>query len=161
MNVQQRSEIEELYFELYRRLLAYARSSLRNEALAEEAVQETFRIACMKPEQLCGSPNPRGWIYNTLKFVIQNTQKAQNRASILIAEYLAQWASRQVWSEDDEAPDLLYGDVADSKEFQLLQEFVMEGKSVLELAQERNISVNACKKRLQRARETLQRKIEK
>lgn len=161
MNAQQHREIEKLYFEMYELLLAYARSSLKNEALAEEAVQETFRIACMKFDQLCGSPNPQGWLCKTLKNVIQNTIRTQNRANILIAEYLAQQANQWSWSEDSIAPELLYENVADSKEFQLLYEYAIVGKSVLELAQERNITVDACKKRLQRAREMLQRKIKK
>ena len=161
MNAQQHREIEKLYVEMYELLLAYARSSLKNEALAEEAVQETFRIACTKFDQLCGSPNPQGWLCKTLKNVIQNTIRTQNRANILIAEYLAQQANQWSWSEDSIAPELLYENVADSKEFQLLYEYAIVGKSVLELAQERNITVDACKKRLQRAREMLQRKIKK
>ena len=161
MTAQQHREIEKLYVEMYELLLAYARSSLKNEALAEEAVQETFRIACTKFDQLCGSPNPQGWLCKTLKNVIQNTIRTQNRANILIAEYLAQQANQWSWSEDSIAPELLYENVADSKEFQLLYEYAIVGKSVLELAQERNITVDACKKRLQRAREMLQRKIKK
>ena len=46
MNAEQRKKIEQLYMQMYDMLTAYARSSLSEEALAEEAVQETFRIAC-------------------------------------------------------------------------------------------------------------------
>jgi len=53
MNAQQHREIEKLYVEMYELLLAYARSSLKNEALAEEAVQETFRIACRVSHLTC------------------------------------------------------------------------------------------------------------
>ena len=60
MNARQRLEIERLYFKLFEQMRLYAVSALENEALAEEAVQETFRIACMKPEQLLGSANPAG-----------------------------------------------------------------------------------------------------
>lgn len=44
----ERQAIEKLYLQMYTRLFAYARSSLPNDALAEEAVQETFVIACQK-----------------------------------------------------------------------------------------------------------------
>ena len=161
MNAQQHREIEKLYFSLYEQLLAYARCSLKNEALAQEAVQETFRIACTKPNQLCESSNPQGWLYNTLRFVIQNAIHTQKRAKGLLAEYLAKQLKLQLWSEDVAAPEVLYENLADSKEFQLLHRFAIEKKSVLELAQEQNITVDACKKRLQRAKETLQRKIKK
>lgn len=159
MNARQRLEIEGLYFELFEQMRIYAVSALENEALAEEAVQETFRIACMKPEQLCECPNPRGWLFNTLKYVIQNTRKIRNRAINLLAEYAAHREVAPQWSVDAIDPDILYEDVLDSEEYQLLKAYALEGKSLLELAQERGISLDACKKRLQRAKEKLKQKI--
>ena len=159
MNARQRLEIERLYFELFEQMRIYAVSALENEALAEEAVQETFRIACMKPEQLCDSPNPKGWLFNTLKYVIQNTRKIRNRATNLLAEYTAHREVSPQWSVDVIDPDILYEDVLNSEEYQLLKAYALEGKSLLELAQERGITLNACKKRLQRAKEMLKHKI--
>ena len=49
--------------------------------------------------------------------------------------------------------------MSDLEEFQLLKEMAVDGKSHLEMAQARGISVNACKKRVQRAKEVLQKKI--
>ena len=72
MTSDQRKRIEEFYLEMYDRLFIYARTALDNEPLAEEAIQETFRIVCMKPEDLFSSPNPKGWIVNTLKYTIQS-----------------------------------------------------------------------------------------
>ena len=46
-------------------LLEYAESSLHNYALSEEAVQQTFEIACRKIEDFCNSPNPDGWLTKT------------------------------------------------------------------------------------------------
>ena len=159
MNARQRLEIERLYFELFEQMRIYAVSALENEALAEEAVQETFRIACMKPEQLCDSPNPKGWLFNTLKYVIQNTRKIRNRAINLLAEYTAHREVSPSWSEDAIDPDVLYEDVLNSDEYQLLKAYSLEGQSLLELAQARGITLNACKKRMQRAKEMLKQKI--
>ena len=53
MTEEQRKLISELYLEMFDKLIVYAHSSLENDALAEEAVQETFRIACQSPEKLC------------------------------------------------------------------------------------------------------------
>lgn len=159
MDAWHRLEIEKLYFELFEQMRAYARSALENDALAEEAVQETFRIACMKPQQLCESPNPKGWLFNTLKNVIQNTRKSRNRADKLVAEYISHRETSQDWSEDAIDPDILYEDMAESEEYQLVRAFALEGQSLLELAQARGISVDACKKRLQRAKKTLKQKI--
>ena len=47
MTFAQSKIIEKLYYEMYDLLLGYAQWALENDALAEEAVQETFQTACM------------------------------------------------------------------------------------------------------------------
>ena len=64
-------------------------------------------------------------------------------------------------STDPEALDILYHDLTNMEEYQLVKGMAIDGKSYLELAKERNISVEACRKRMQRAREFLQGKIKK
>ena len=46
MNAEQKKVISDLYHALYQFLVRDADSSLKNTALAEEAVQEAFSIAC-------------------------------------------------------------------------------------------------------------------
>lgn len=159
MNAEQRKEIEQLYMQMYDMLTAYARSALSEEALAEEAVQETFRIACQKPEDLCDSPNPKGWLVNTMKFTIQNTKRSRENARQILSEYLADQSRQILYSADNINLDILYENVADLEAFKLLKEMAIDGKSHLEMAQSRGISVAACKKRVQRAKELLQRKL--
>ena len=158
MTSDQRKRIEEFYLEMYDRLFIYARSALDNESLAEEAIQETFRIVCMKPEDLLSSPNPKGWIVNTLKYTIQNMKRSRDKANVLLAQYLAANSS-VAFSEDRISLEVTYENVARSEEFQLIKEMAVDGKSHLEMAQSRGISVDACKKRVQRAKEFLRRKI--
>lgn len=158
MTSDQRKRIEEFYLEMYDRLFIYARSALDNESLAEEAIQETFRIVCMKPEDLLSSPNPKGWIVNTLKYTIQNMKRSRDKANVLLTQYLAANSS-VAFSEDRISLEVTYENVAHSEEFQLIKEIAVEGKSHLEMAQSRGISVDACKKRVQRAKEFLRRKI--
>ena len=81
MNTAQQKQIEKLYLDMFEKLKIYAKCSLRSEALAEEAVQETFRIACQKPDLLCNSANPQGWLVHTLKNVIHNIQSRQTTAN--------------------------------------------------------------------------------
>ena len=57
---------------------------LRDHCLAEEAVQETFRIACAKADRLAESENRQGWLINTLKFVIRNTLRNQTKLKNLL-----------------------------------------------------------------------------
>lgn len=159
MNVEQNKRIEQLYLELFDHMMAYARSSLRSESLAEEVVQETFRIACMKPEELCASDNPRGWLLKTLKFTIQNKKRCNDNTNRLLTDYIASQSREIAVSEDKVRLEVLYGNIADLDEFKLLQEMAVDGKSQLEMAQARGISLSACKKRVQRAKETLRKKI--
>ncbi len=149
-------EIAEKYTEMYNMLLTYAVCKLKNEDLAEEAVQETFRIACQKADAFYDSKNRSGWLVNTLKNVISNTQRKQCRAQTYAADCMAS-PEDFLQTTDNIDLDVLYRDIALSDEYILIKEFVLEQKSIRELAEERNISVAACKKRVQRAKQALRK----
>lgn len=157
MNPEYSKKIEQLYFEMYDMMFSYARCSFAEESLAEEAVQETFKIACQKPEQLCESVNPKGWLVNTLKFTIRNMKRNRDRVQRLLS--MAEQNDSDAYSEDRLPLELMYEDLSNTEEFKLLVEMAVEGKSHLEMATARGITVNACKKRVQRAKEKLQEKI--
>lgn len=159
MDEAQHHNIQELYYEMYDPMLSYACSNLPSEELAEEAVQETFRIACQKPEQVCQSLNPQGWLVQTLKFVIRNMIVSQDTTIRLIERYTQNKGDDLVSTTDNLALRTLYGNIVDTEEFKLLVEMAIEGRSHLEMAQKRGISVDACKKRVQRAKEFLRQKI--
>lgn len=159
MNAEQSREIEELYREMFDKMMIYACCTLDNEALAEEAVQETFRIACQKPEQLCESVNPQGWLVQTLKYTIRNMRSNRATAKRIVEKYLMVQLRDMSFSEDRLDLHILYENVADTEEFKLLTEMAIDGRSHLEMASSRCISVNACKKRVQRAKEALRKRI--
>lgn len=151
--------IEELYLEMFDKLKAYAHSFVESDALAEEAVQETFRIACQKPESVYSSPNPQGWIFNTLKNTIRNIQSNRANTRRLLEMYLSSNAEYTTFSDNRLSIEVTYENVADLEEFQLLKEMAVEGRSHEEMAKTRGITVSACKKRVQRAKEKLQKKL--
>ena len=159
MNETQRQQISELYLGFYDFLLSYALSSLKNDALAEEAVQETFAIASAKPDKICTSPNPRGWLVQTLKYVISNMERRRATAEKLVSDCLSERLETLPDPNTHEDLSLLYGDVAHTKEFKLMLEISQEGKSLIQIAEENDLSLNAVKKRAQRAREFLQKRI--
>ena len=153
-------EIDRLYLQMYPMLFEYARSSLANDALAEEAVQDTFAIACQKPEALCESTNPEGWLVNTLKNVLSNTIRSQNIARRILLDYFATNIHDISASSDRVELEILYDDIADLEEFMLLKEIALDGKSYLEMAQARGITVGTCRKRVERAKKVLQKRIQ-
>lgn len=159
MTAEQCRRIEELYVEMFDMLLIYASASLEEPALAEEAVQETFQVACQKPMQLLSSGNPKGWLVNTLKYTICNMKRRRDSARQLLAKYLISQTKDIAISEDNLRLDLMYENIAETDEFQILRQMAIEGKSHLEMATERGISISACKKRVQRAKEKLKEKL--
>ena len=159
MKARYKLEIERLYLQLYPLLFEYARSSLSSDSLAEEAVQDTFRIVCQKPDAMINSPNPEGWIMNTLKNVLKNTIRNQNISRRILLDYFASNINDITVTNDRVGLEILYEDVADLEEFKMVKAMALEGKSYLEMSQDLGISMAACRKRMQRARETLRKKI--
>jgi len=159
LDASQRAQIEELYFDMFDKLKAYARSSLKKDSLAEETVQETFAIACRRPEELLTSENPRGWLIVTLKNVIRGNNRNRIATQIILAKYILAHKDTLTSPEHMIDPKLLYENVADTEEFRLLAELAIEGRSHEELAKERGISVSACRKRVERAKKILQKNI--
>ena len=152
--------VTELYLNMYDFLLDFAERRLGNHSLAEEAVQETFRIAWMKQDELCKSVRPKGWLTNTLKNVISNMRRNQETADRVMREYLAANCHDIAITEDSVRFEIMYGDMAESEELKLIKELA-DGSSYYEMAEKRGINVVACRKRVQRARELLQKKFSK
>ena len=159
MNAEQNKLLDELYRKMYRFLLCYARSALNNESIAEEAVQETFAIACRRIDRVCESENPQGWLVETLKLVIKNLERRQQTAQKVISD-LTEYRPDLVASPEEHM-DIrqVYGDVADTKEFQLVYAIAVEGQSYIEIADAAGITAPTCRKRFERAKKYLRRML--
>ncbi len=156
LKYEQAQRIEQLYRELYLPLCIYANSALQSRPLAEEAVQDTFRIACTKADDLLRSENPQGWLTNTLKNVIRNIRRSQARMQGMLLRLLpqehAEISSPAGLVELAEVCTALLG----RADYELLVKIVLQNYTMLEAAQELGISVEACKKRVQRAKKKLE-----
>ena len=161
MTADQNQFLSEKYHEKRKFLLEYAESSLHNYALSEEAVQQTFEIACRKIDDFCNSPNPDGWLTKTLSFVVRNIESRQR-------------SERRVISiTDDYRPDLIaapevplplrvtYGSLVEAPQFRLVYEAEVLGRSYKEIATDLGITESTCKKRAERARKFLEKKLRK
>jgi RNA polymerase sigma-70 factor (ECF subfamily) len=65
-----------------------------------------------------------------------------------------------VKNSDTSNIDLLYSDIVDSPEYKLLKKIALDKYTMLDTAQELEISVEACKKRVQRAKKKLKSYLE-
>ena len=111
--------ITTLYQEMYGRMIAYASSVLGDRSLAEEAVQDTFCIFCVKAETTLRYENPQGWLMRTLQNVMRNMQRHRAAASRLIMQSLQTERLEELLVYDEEDVELLYGDLAAHADFQL------------------------------------------
>ncbi len=159
MNPSQSNEIERLFRQMYPLMVEYAEGSLKSFAQAEEASQEAFRIACQNPDVLINSTNPEGWLIVTLRNVIFNIYRRRGEAQKFLMEQMACCPEEKVMTRSEEDPELLYQNLVDTEEFQLVKELVLDGKSYEELARARNITVGACRKRMERAKKFLRNKL--
>lgn len=157
---EQRNYIAQLYRNMYGQLHTYAYGILRDQYLSEEAVQETFRTVCGKPNDLMTSPNPKGWLVETLKNVIRNTQRKRATMEKYIAAAESVDLERIVSPDCDSNVDLMYSGLVSEEEFNLLKRVAIDGYTMLEAAEELDITVEACKKRVQRVKEKFRQKIE-
>ena len=153
------AQITTLYQNMYGRMVAYAFSVLGDRSLAEEAVQDTFCIFCTKAGVTLPHENPQGWLMRTLQNVMRNMQRHRAIMNRLIMQSLQVENLEELLVYDEENVDLLYEDLAARADFQLLKRVVLDGCTMLEAAEAYGITVEACKKRIQRIRAYLKKKL--
>ena len=156
MNASERAFVEKLYMETAESLLSYARRLLGDKNLAEEAVQDAFRVACSRPASVMESPNPAGWMMNTVKNVARNILRSRARSAAFLTKVQSE---ERGWSdpEDINDPDLLYENLKDDEDYKLLKRLSEPGATIASVAKELGLSTAACSKRIQRARQRLQK----
>lgn len=152
--------IETLYIKNASLLFNYANIILSNTSLAEEAVQETFVIACIKQHALENSSNPEGWLMNTLKNVCRNIQKNRNYYLSRILS-LNESVLGTTALESDNLWETNVQDFISKEDFMILKKIILDGYSYKDLAKELGISLEACKKRAQRAKQRFRKNYDK
>lgn len=156
LNTEQSSFLDNLYREMYAPLYNYAYSALDNASLAEEAVQESFRIACSKPEAVTDCVNPNGWIMNTTKNVICNMRRTYSNMAKLVVQSLTEEEKIVSLSTSDDYSEIEYSNLISPEEYELIKNVVLDKRSPRDIAKELGISVETCKKRIYRAKKRLQ-----
>ena len=160
---EQGRQIEQIFKSMQKLLYTYAVSVLKNEFQAEEAIQETFCVVCEKPQNMLTSPNPHGWVMNALKNVLRNTE----RRNIRLRKYFVAAEAADIEGACDPHCkldgdiDLMYADLISEEKYYLLKQVILAKRTMLDMAEELGISVEACKKRVQRAEKEFREEIEK
>lgn len=150
-----RHQIDLLFIETHDSLLAYAKSSLGSYELAEDAVQETFCIACRKPEALLNSKSQMGWLLQTLRYVILNMKHAEVRLEDKSNRLVTNHRYQETYSMDLPV-EVLYHDIAKTAEYQLIRD-VAGGASTADISNRFGITIETCRKRIYRAKQVLRK----
>lgn len=117
-------------------LLRFAISLVRQRAVAEELVQETFLRFHQVAEQV---ENPRGWLYRSLRNLALNHLRDRKPESELVEETAAAEASLPVERlERDEAVGLMRA---------LLAELPVEDRELVELKYQQNLKYEEISRR--------------
>lgn len=159
MTTEQDQFFTKIYKERRKPLLMYAESALGNHAMAEDAVQLAFEIGWRKIEDFQNCPKPEGWIFKSLEFVISN-MKSRLRTERRVIAIVDEYRPDLVAAPADPLPlRVHFGDLVDTPQFQIIYEMEFYGRTLAEIAKDLGISENACKKRAERARKDLQKKL--
>lgn len=159
MTAEQDQFFTKIYKERRKPLLMYAESALGNHAMAEDAVQLAFEIGWRKIEDFQNCPKPEGWIFKSLEFVISN-MKSRLRTERRVIAIVDEYRPDLVAAPADPLPlRVHFGDLVDTPQFQIIYEMEFYGRTLAEIAKDFGISENACKKRAERARKDLQKKL--
>ena len=150
-----------LFMEYYPSLLSFARYYVKDEMIAEDLVQDTLIIACRKIDELIKHPKPGAFLMDTLRKNIYNYWRVRDNLSKFLVDIpIEDWINNYPdtkFPEDD--LDLLYGDLAKTKEYEILKKFAVDGYSHKEIAKQYGISINTCKQRIYRAKKVLQQML--
>ena len=137
------------YQDEYRKMLTFGYTYLENRSLAEVAIQETFLLATEKQAVLMAHPNPKGWLYTTLRHVVQQMGRDKQRAMKLCVD-LDHTADP---GYEMDLPSEL--DNMDSDDLLLIKAIYLDGVPLKEYAESCGISVSTLRMRLSRLKKRL------
>lgn len=154
MTAQERDYIHEIYINLHPKLLKIASSY--SYAQAEDVVQETFQIACAKPDALLDADDPEMWLIRTVRNVIRNKQHMDirwNKILVAVDECTMEEAASYPLERDLHLPQHIPG--IEDGDLELFYRIALHGVEISDEAKRLNITNWACRKRYQRAKKRL------
>lgn len=156
-------EVFDHYFQTYyTKLWRQAQSILarhtdrKDPDRAHEAVQEVFLIAWEKPKEFLGSLSPVGWLVNTMKYVVRNMVREDQRwnARLLkFQEHLDRDAVHPAPGADLELEGLI-----PPEELDLLKRLYLDGETYEELCEELGLKKSTLAMRVKKSKEDFRKK---
>lgn len=144
--------IARLYDENKQKLFRYAHSQFKDLDTVEDLVMDTFETALKNVNKLMESPNPEGWLMETTKNkILHKKRDLASRPEVVCFDLIEDIAAPEV----SESILTVGGLTADEEN---LMKMVYYNKIPMEeVAKKLHITSDACRKRVQRARDKLRR----
>ena len=156
----ERQYIQELYLNHYPVLRRAAWNlGFRGDAV-EDWLQETFLVAIRRIDVLKNHENPGAYLTQILRNVIGHQLRSMKHAAQILEKLREPEAAEEEY-RDETDPATLYRGLGSDEELRLLIGFYLEGWSQKELAGELDIDIEACSKRIQRAKAHLRAAMER
>lgn len=146
---EQNELVDSLYREYFTQLVEKARRCGCSADNAEDIVQEVFQIAWVKAAELYASENRIGWLHLTLRNRIGHNYRAMRYAEKLLEHVKTSYAATH---EDHLNLKVVYYGLVSVEELDLIIRFLVHGVPARQIAEEEGISLENCKKRIQRAK---------
>ncbi len=146
MNKDQSNFISALHDKYATSMVQLTYRRIGDAELSKELVQETFLIACCKPDVICSHNNPAGWLFNTLNKLTMREMKKAYHSEIPLNYDFSDELEDPVLSMEMYIPQGLT-----DKDRELVLWRVNEERSFEEIANLRGVSEVACRKQVSRA----------
>ena len=132
----------------------------RGEA-ADDWLQETFLTAIRRIDVLRAHENPGAYLTQILRNVIGHELRRVQYAARIAERLQTEELTGSEGYRDELDPAIQYRGLVSDEELQLLLRYYLEGRSRKELARELGIDIEACGKRIQRAKAHLKAAMER
>jgi len=155
-----REFVDKLYRDYSAALLWFAKSQMRDDYLAQVAVQEVFLLSLEKCEILITKPKPEKWVYESLRRIIKSMQREQSELKKRIVS-LEDHLQNEAQTTDEVNLDTSFKDIISDKDFEMLKRKYVHGYTYEELAEEIGIPTSTVGMRLKRAKDKFREKYKR
>lgn len=161
MERNQIKQIEILYKQYYKLLVAYAYRYLSDWNAANDAVQETFCDICRNPERILSSAQPLGWLKLACRYICLGILRKQktDRQTLLSLETLDEGSLPPVYDTVFQNEVQMIIGMDDPSDMELLYKRFVLREPYEDIAKSLGITVGACYKRAERLRKKIKKNL--
>ncbi len=155
-NKQQDAQFVLLYKNNYSDMYYFAKKVLGSDDIAEDVVQETFLVAYRKLDDFLNCPSPKGWLFKALRHIIGDTYRKRAR----MVEVFSLSSDMELITNDPANIILELENENNKTDLEMLFLVYCKRYTYQEISDMYGLSINAAKKRVQRAKTKLRKELD-